>query len=509
MATVDLTEKSLGEFRILRRLGGGGMADVYLAEQSSLGRHVALKVMRQDLMSGSDDVMVKRFKQEAMTAAGLNHANIVQVYTIGEDHGFYYIAQELVQGKNLAQLLKSKGQADVGSALHIMRQVASALKAAGQAGIIHRDIKPENLMLTKKGEVKITDFGLAQLTERKKEGNLTEDGMTLGTPLYMSPEQVKGEELDTRTDIYSFGITCYHMLCGEPPFRGNTPMAIAIQHVNNTAEPILDRNPKVPGPMAEMIHRMMARERDRRYLNADQVSEDIRKLVSAQKARQDLNLVKLPVLSELKEADPKSKSGDKAEAKSKSRSKGIKGKGSKSSKMRMPALQKSKSKPKQKAVPKPRSEPAPKRRADDEEEEDFFGRETPEVEEMDLTPMVDVTFLLLIFFMITASFTLQKSLEVPAPDPDDGASMQPATDEMISESIEVYINDEDVIEVADTTVDNFDDLVSLLEQKMGEEGKTSLLLEAAPKSTHGMAVMVFDAAQAAKMQKIRQKLPQE
>ena len=476
-------------------------------------------------MSGSDDTMVKRFKMEAMTAAGLNHANIVQVYTIGEDEGFHYIAQEYVQGKNLAQLLKAKGKADIGSTLHIMRQISSALKAAGKAGIIHRDIKPENIMLTKRGEVKITDFGLAQLAEKKSEGNLTEDGMTLGTPLYMSPEQVKGAELDPRSDIYSFGVTCYHMLTGAPPFQGSTSMAIAIQHVNNTAEDIQERNPKVPTPISRMVHRMMARDRDLRYPDADQISEDVRKLATAKKQGQDLNLVRLPCLSELELMDPNAlplpgkKSGKKA-ATGKASSKGTK-----SRPLPIPAKSKPKAKSGKKAavkipmgatavlpVPTPADEAFGQpqkstRQRDEEEDEDFPGREPKEVEELDMTPMIDVTFLLLIFFMITASFTLQKSMSVPPPEPDDGASSQPMTDEMQQESIEIRIDQNNMILVEGEECETFDDVVGAIEQKMGEEGKTAILLEAEPESTHGKSILVFDAAQAAKVQKIRQKLP--
>ncbi|MFK7819444.1 MAG: protein kinase [Planctomycetaceae bacterium] len=524
MGSVDLTERTLGEFRVMRKLGGGGMADVYLAEQQSLGRHVALKVMRPSLMSGSDDTMVKRFKMEAMTAAGLNHANIVQVYTIGHEQNFHYIAQEYVQGKNLAQLLKAKGKADIGSTLHIMRQIASALKAAGKAGIIHRDIKPENIMLTKRGEVKITDFGLAQLAEKKTDGSLTEDGMTLGTPLYMSPEQVRGAELDVRSDIYSFGVTCYHMLTGAPPFQGDTAMAIAIQHVNNTAEDIQERNPKVPTPIARMVHRMMARDRDLRYPDAEQIAEDVRKLVTAKKQGQDLNLVRLPCLAELELMDPNSVpmvTGKTVTSKKTTKAKG-KSKGTGSRKLPVPAkptkaTKKAASKIPLGAtavlpVPAPIDEvigqpQAPMRQRDEEEEEDFPGREAKEVEELDMTPMIDVTFLLLIFFMITASFTLQKSMSVPPPEPDDGASTQPMTDEMQQESIEIRIDQNNTILVEGQECESFDDVVGAIEQKMGEEGKTAILLEAEPESTHGKSILVFDAAQAAKVQKIRQKLP--
>ncbi len=507
--TVDLTEKTLGEFRVLRKIGGGGMADVYLAIQSSLERHVALKVMRPSLMSGSDDVLKKRFRQEAMMAAGLNHPNIVQVYTIGEEDGFHFIAQEFVQGKNLAQLLKAKGKADVGSSLHIMRQVASALKAAGAAGIVHRDIKPENIMLTKRGEVKITDFGLAQLNEKKGDGSLTEQGMTLGTPLYMSPEQVRGMELDPRSDIYSFGVTAYHMLSGAPPYRGSSPMSIAIQHVNNTPEPLRGRAPEVPEPLARMIHRMMEQDRERRYPSATELYDDIRKLVSAQKAKQDLNVVRLPHLDALEQQDAAAsgngKSRDLVQAPPAKKKKKSRRSGSTSSRMRIPAA----SRPAKTQIDAAPQQP-PASSADDDDDDDLqLGREKQELEDMDLTPMVDVTFLLLIFFMITASFTLQKSLNVPPPDPDEGMSESPVTEDMQSESIEVRIDQTNTILVEGVAVDGFQDLVSLLEQKMGETGKTALLLEAEPESTHGKSIMVFDAAQEAKIQKIRQKLPSD
>ena len=199
----DLTDKQLGEFHLLRRLGSGGMADVFLAEQTTLQRYVAVKVMKPSLMAHSGQDMVSRFKQEAMMAAGLNHPNIVQVYTIGQEGDLHYIAQEYVQGKDLASIIKERGKPDISSALHVIRQVAAALKASGQAGIVHRDIKPENILVTKKGEVKVADFGLAQLGD----GSGSEkEGVTMGTPLYMSPEQVSGRELDPRSDVIDMAV---------------------------------------------------------------------------------------------------------------------------------------------------------------------------------------------------------------------------------------------------------------------------------------------------------------
>src|SRR5579864_6885303 len=209
-AAAEFTLKHLGEFRVIRPLGRGGMSEVYLAEQTSLHRSVAIKVLRPELLS--DETVLKRFEQEAKAAAGLVHPNIVQVYAFGQQDGIHYIAQEYVQGLNLRQFLNRKGPPELLVAYHVMRQVASALALAADAGIVHRDIKPENILITRKGEAKVADFGLAQLAASEQRVQLTQVGMTMGTPLYMSPEQINGEPVDHRSDIYSFGVTCYRML---------------------------------------------------------------------------------------------------------------------------------------------------------------------------------------------------------------------------------------------------------------------------------------------------------
>ncbi|MDB5335488.1 MAG: serine/threonine protein kinase, partial [Planctomycetaceae bacterium] len=240
-----LTEEvTLGEFRLLRRLGRGGMSEVYLAEQTLLKRHVAIKVLRPELML--DESLRQRFQKEALAVAGLNHPNIVQVYTVGEADGRFYIAQEYVNGQNLREYLTRKGPPDLQVAVHIMKQVAAALQAAGQAGIVHRDIKPENIMLARKGEVKVADFGLAKRSQAADSQQLTQLGTTMGTPLYMSPEQVNGRSVDQRSDLYSFGVTCYHMLSGQPPFRGENAISIALQHLRDTASPLEKLRPDLP-----------------------------------------------------------------------------------------------------------------------------------------------------------------------------------------------------------------------------------------------------------------------
>lgn len=281
----------LGEFKLLRRLGKGGMATVWLAEQTSLHRQVALKLLRSDLMA--DQTYVKRFQTEAKAAAGLNHPNIVQVYVIGEADGQHFIAQEYVQGSTLKSYLRKRGAVDLQLGLHIMRQVASALQTAGEQGIVHRDIKPENIMLTKKGEAKVADFGLAQLTLGGEKLNLTQEGVTMGTPLYMSPEQVHGKKLDVRSDIYSFGVTCYHMFAGRPPFQGETAVAVAVQHLQDEPRPLREFRPDLPQPLCDLVHRMMAKRPEDRYPDAATVLEDVRKLIKALRETGRLDQVKL------------------------------------------------------------------------------------------------------------------------------------------------------------------------------------------------------------------------
>src|SRR6516225_4843514 len=254
----DWTGQVLGEFRILHRLGQGGMGQVYLAEQTSLKRKVALKILRPEF--AGDPASLQRFKQEALSVAQATHANIVQVYAIGEADGIAYMALEYVEGRNLQEYLLKKGPPDLLLALSIMRQVASALQRAAELGIVHRDIKPENILLTKKGEVKVADFGLSRcLAGDGPALNLTQSGVTMGTPLYMSPEQVEGKPLDPRSDIYSFGVTCYHMLAGHPPFRGETAFEVALQHVRHEPPPLAKVRPDLPEPLCAIVHKMMAK----------------------------------------------------------------------------------------------------------------------------------------------------------------------------------------------------------------------------------------------------------
>lgn len=283
------SNEKIGEFQILRRLGKGGMGDVYLAKQTSLGRDVALKVMRKDAVN-EDRTHLDRFKTEAMAAAHLNHPNIVQVYLIGEEDGNHFIAQEYVKGKNLREFISKKGPPALPTALHIIKQAAMALKKAGDAGIVHRDIKPENIMVTSKGVVKVADFGLARLTLGRENVNLTQVGMTMGTPSYMSPEQVNGTKVDKRSDIYSLGVTCYHLFAGRPPFRGETALAVALKHIKDEPPSLAELRPDLPKSVCDMVHKMMSKKAGSRYQDASEILEDIRKIQVATQKGKDVKI---------------------------------------------------------------------------------------------------------------------------------------------------------------------------------------------------------------------------
>ena len=277
--TPDYSGRLLGDYRLLRRLGRGGMADVYLAEQQSLARQVAIKILRPSL--AKNEAYIRRFMNEARAAAALIHTNIVQVFEVGVRDGLHYIAQEYVAGQNVRQLLAKSGPLSARLTINIMRQVAAGLHRAGREGIIHRDIKPENIMLTKSGEAKVADFGLARFSNTDADTQLTQIGVTMGTPLYMSPEQVEGRSVDKRTDLYSFGVTFYHVLAGHPPFQGDTPLSIAIQHVRNEPERLESVRPDVPEGLCRIIHKLLAKRPEDRYAEASEVLRDLRELSQA------------------------------------------------------------------------------------------------------------------------------------------------------------------------------------------------------------------------------------
>jgi serine/threonine-protein kinase len=272
----DLTGRTLGEFEILRKLGAGGMGQVYLARQLSLKRQVALKLLRKDLANNETAMM--RFQAEAEAVARLNHTNIVQVYGAGESDGLRYMALEFVDGRNLREHLARKGPPDLPIALSIMRQIATALQKAHELGLVHRDIKPENILVTKKVEVKVTDFGLSRFFNSPDAVSLTQSGVALGTPLYLSPEQAQGKPVDHRSDLYSFGVTSFHLLSGEPPFKGTTPVEVALKHITDAPPRLADLRPDLPADLCDLVHKLMSKRPEERYQSARDVLRDLNRV---------------------------------------------------------------------------------------------------------------------------------------------------------------------------------------------------------------------------------------
>ena len=239
------------------------MADVYLAEQESLGRQVAVKVLAP--RTAADPIAVQRFAQEARAAAALIHGHIVQIHEVACLDGVHFLAEEYVAGPTLKAWFEARGPLDAAQAVTVLVHVGSALARAAEQGVVHRDIKPENLLVTSAGEVKVADFGLARVLNDADGLGLTQDGMTLGTPLYMSPEQAEGKTVDTRSDLYSLGATVYHVLAGRPPFHGTTSLAVAMAHIKEPLTSIASLRADVPAELAAIVDRLLAKDPAARF----------------------------------------------------------------------------------------------------------------------------------------------------------------------------------------------------------------------------------------------------
>ncbi|RUL85829.1 serine/threonine-protein kinase [Tautonia sociabilis] len=275
-AVRDLTGQLIGgDFLVERMLGRGGMGEVYLARQQSLNRPVALKVLKPEL--AANPTYLSRFEVEATAVARLNHPNIVQVFTLGRHGDLRFIAMEYVHGTNLRDYLTRKGTLPLPLAMTIMRQTCQAMIAAGEIGLIHRDIKPENLLLTRKGQVKVADFGLCR-EQGADTMHLTQEGITLGTPMYMSPEQVRGKELDHRSDLYSMGVTFYQLLAGVPPFKADSPVAMALKHLQESPIDLSVHRPDLPPELCRLVMTLMAKKPEDRYQSAREVDRELARL---------------------------------------------------------------------------------------------------------------------------------------------------------------------------------------------------------------------------------------
>src|SRR5919198_1159792 len=258
-----------GRYRVIRKLGAGGMADVYLAEDQELGRSVAIKILND--RHAQDDQFVERFRREAKNAAGLSHPNIVSIYDRGEAEGTYYIAMEYLEGRTLKELIVTKGPTPIHVAIDYTRQMLAALGFAHRHGIVHRDIKPHNVVVAPDGRLKVTDFGIA----RSGASQMTEAGSIIGTAQYLSPEQARGAPVDQRSDLYSIGIVLYEMLTGSVPFTGDTPLEIAMKHLSTTPDPPSAKRPDVPRALDLIVLRALAKNPEDRYESAEQMDEDL------------------------------------------------------------------------------------------------------------------------------------------------------------------------------------------------------------------------------------------
>src|SRR6266704_2014783 len=266
-----------GPYRVEKRIGAGGMGVVYLALDEELQRQVALKTLLPAL--AADPEFVARFKREAQSAAALNHPNITQIYTIGQEGRVPFFAMELIRGQSLEAIVKETGAIPAHVATGYMLQAARGLRHAAQKKLIHRDIKPSNLMLTEDGVVKITDFGLAKAA--RSETQLTATGEVLGSPGYISPEQASGAALDARSDIYSLGATFYHLVTGKLPFEAPTPVAMIIKHMNEPLRSPRAVNPNIPYPIASIVQKMMAKRAGERFQDYDALIRELERGMSA------------------------------------------------------------------------------------------------------------------------------------------------------------------------------------------------------------------------------------
>src|SRR5262245_7199003 len=274
MAITDSLINTLfdGRYRIIRKLGAGGMANVYLAEDQELGRRVAIKILND--RHANDEQFVERFRREAKNAAGLSHPNIVAIYDRGDSEGTYYIAMEYLDGRSLKELVVASGPLQISDAIDATRQVLAALRFAHRNGIVHRDIKPHNVMDAADGRLKVTDFGIA----RAGVSQMTEAGSIIGTAQYLSPEHARGSPVDQRSDLYSVATILYEMLTGKTPFTGETPVEIAMKHLSDPPRPPSLERSDISPDLDMVVLRALAKSPDDRFQTAEEMDAELERV---------------------------------------------------------------------------------------------------------------------------------------------------------------------------------------------------------------------------------------
>lgn len=283
-------------YEMQQRIGRGGMAEVYLARDVLLDRLVAIKVLFPEF--ATDPSFVERFRREAQSAANLNHPNIVGVYDWGRSESTYFIAMEYVPGRTLAEALHDVGQIDAMKAAEVGIEVAAALSFAHRNNVVHRDIKPGNILIGSSGQLKVADFGIARALGSPADSNLTQAGAVMGTAAYFSPEQAQGGQPDPRSDLYSLGVVLYEMVAGQPPFTGDSPLAIAYKQVHEQPTPLHELAPQVPRAFEAIVARLLTKDPDRRYPTAEAVRDDLRRF------RDGVPVQALAAILNEKHADP-------------------------------------------------------------------------------------------------------------------------------------------------------------------------------------------------------------
>lgn len=257
-------------YEIIKSIGEGGMANVYLAYDTILDRRVAIKVLRGDL--SNDEKFVRRFQREALSASSLSHPNIVEMYDVGEDNGIYYIVMEYIEGKTLKQLIKKRGALTLSEAIDIMLQITDGISQAHDSYIIHRDLKPQNIMIKEDGTIKITDFGIAMALNSTQ---LTQTNSVMGSVHYLPPEQVSGKGSTIRSDIYSMGILFYEILTGTLPFKGDNAVEIALKQMRDEIPSVRKKNPAIPQSVENVILKATAKNPKNRYSDAKEMHADL------------------------------------------------------------------------------------------------------------------------------------------------------------------------------------------------------------------------------------------